>query len=113
MRGVVAWRAKWAASYASLPLPFSAALPRCPAPPSPQDSLYEEAALLRQRELELKSRLSGAPEAAPVVPVVEAQHIEQASGGSGAAWGSGVAWAGVRGVARRRGAVCMQLQAWA
>jgi ATP-dependent Clp protease ATP-binding subunit ClpC len=42
-----------------------------------QDSLFEEAALLRQRELDLKSRLSGVPEAAPVVPVVDAAHIEQ------------------------------------
>lgn len=52
-------------------------LPPLPPSPRPQDSLFEEAALLRQRELELKSRLSGAPEAAPVVPVVEAAHIEQ------------------------------------
>jgi ATP-dependent Clp protease ATP-binding subunit ClpC len=42
-----------------------------------QDGLFEEATLLRSRELELKARLSGAPELAPVVPVVEAQHIEQ------------------------------------
>lgn len=42
-----------------------------------QDGLFEEATLLRSRELELKARLSGAPEVAPVVPVVEAQHIEQ------------------------------------
>ena len=42
-----------------------------------QDLLFEEAALLRQREVELKARLSGVPEAAPVVPVVEAAHIEQ------------------------------------
>jgi hypothetical protein len=40
------------------------------------DALFEEAALLRQRELELKARLSGAPEVAPVVPVVMAEHIE-------------------------------------
>lgn len=61
----------------------------CPPLPlsPPQDSLFEEAALLRQRELELKTRLSGAPEAAPVVPVVEAAHIEQARGpGGGQVW---------------------------
>ena len=42
-----------------------------PACPGLQDFLYEEAALLRSRELELKAKLSGAPELAPVVPVVE------------------------------------------
>ncbi|KAL4441273.1 hypothetical protein ABPG77_011510 [Micractinium sp. CCAP 211/92] len=42
-----------------------------------QDLLFEEATLLRQRELELKARLSGMPETAPVVPVVMADHIEQ------------------------------------
>ena len=36
-----------------------------------QDFLFEEASLLRSRELELKARLSGAPELAPVLPVVE------------------------------------------
>jgi ATP-dependent Clp protease ATP-binding subunit ClpC len=41
------------------------------------DALFEEAALLRLRELELKARLSGEPEGAPVLPVVEACHVEQ------------------------------------
>ena len=47
-----------------------------PPPPLSQDFLYEEAALLRARELELKSKLSGAPDEAPVVPVVGREHIE-------------------------------------
>lgn len=42
-----------------------------------KDGLFEEATLLRHRELELKGRLSGAPEEAPVVPVVGVEHIEQ------------------------------------
>ena len=45
--------------------------------PALQDGLFEEATLLRQRELELKGRLSGPPEEAPVVPVVGVEHIEQ------------------------------------
>ena len=58
------------------PAPAHPHLLTLPPPPSPslhhplQDLLFEEATLLRQRELELKARLSGAPEAAPVVPVV-------------------------------------------
>ena len=46
-------------------------LPAAPCCPLPQDFLFEEASLLRSRELELKARLSGAPELAPVLPVVE------------------------------------------
>lgn len=46
-----------------------------------QENLYEEATLLRERELELKAKLSGLPEAAPVVPVVTVQHIEQVCAG--------------------------------
>lgn len=41
-----------------------------------RDLLFEEATLLRMRELELKSKLSGNPEDAPVVPVVSVSHIE-------------------------------------
>ncbi len=41
-----------------------------------RDFLYEEASLLRIRELELKTRLSGAPEDAAAVPVVSVEHIE-------------------------------------
>jgi ATP-dependent Clp protease ATP-binding subunit ClpC len=41
-----------------------------------REGLFEEAALLRARELELKARLAGAPgEAAAVVPVVTVAHI--------------------------------------
>jgi ATP-dependent Clp protease ATP-binding subunit ClpC len=41
-----------------------------------REGLFEEAALLRARELELKARLAGAPgEAATVVPVVTVAHI--------------------------------------
>lgn len=48
--------------------------------PRRQESLFEEASLLRDRELELKSKLSGHPEDAPVVPVVTVEHIEQVCG---------------------------------
>jgi ATP-dependent Clp protease ATP-binding subunit ClpC len=41
-----------------------------------KDALFEEAALLRARELELKAKLSGEPESAPVVPVVSELHIQ-------------------------------------
>ena len=40
-----------------------------------QDALFEEAALLRAREMDLKSKLSGIPEEAPVLPIVSAEHI--------------------------------------
>lgn len=42
-----------------------------------KELLFEEASLLRDRELELKSKLSGDPDTAPVVPVVTTEHIEQ------------------------------------
>lgn len=58
------------------PAPSLTTLLTTPLTHPPQDTLYEEAALLRARELELKDRLGGAPEAAPVVPVVQAAHIE-------------------------------------
>ena len=41
-----------------------------------KDCLYEEATLLRQRELDLKAVLSGEPEDAPALPVVSVKHIE-------------------------------------
>lgn len=41
-----------------------------------RDFLYEEATLLRIRELELKTKLSGAPEDAAAVPIVSVEHIE-------------------------------------
>lgn len=41
-----------------------------------RDFLYEEATLLRTRELELKSKLSGTPEDAAAVPIVSVAHIE-------------------------------------
>lgn len=41
-----------------------------------QESLFEEAHLLRDRELELKLKLSGAAAAAPVVPLVGVAEIE-------------------------------------
>ena len=41
-----------------------------------RDFLYEEATLLRTRELELKSKLSGSPEDAAAVPIVSVEHIE-------------------------------------
>ena len=41
-----------------------------------QEGLYEEAQLLREREMELKAKLSGAAAAAPVVPVVGTLEIE-------------------------------------
>ena len=43
---------------------------------SAQEGLYEEAQLLREREMELKAKLSGAAAAAPVVPVVGTLEIE-------------------------------------
>ncbi|GAB4819073.1 hypothetical protein N2152v2_006119 [Parachlorella kessleri] len=42
-----------------------------------QELLFEEASLLRSRELELKSKLSGLPGEGPVVPVVTVEHIEE------------------------------------
>ena len=41
-----------------------------------QEGLYEEAQLLRVREMDLKAKLSGAAAAAPVVPVVGTLEIE-------------------------------------
>lgn len=41
-----------------------------------RDALYEEATLLRAREMELKTRLSGMPEEGPVVPVVTVDHVK-------------------------------------
>jgi ATP-dependent Clp protease ATP-binding subunit ClpC len=41
-----------------------------------RDELWEEAALLRSRELDLRTKLSGDPDLAPVVPVVSVAHIE-------------------------------------
>ena len=41
-----------------------------------RDLLFEEATLLRARELELKTKLSGEPEDAVAVPVVTVAHIE-------------------------------------
>ena len=41
-----------------------------------QEGLYEEAQLLREREMDLKAKLSGAAAAAPVVPVVGTLEIE-------------------------------------
>lgn len=50
-------------------------------PPDPrhhfsQESLFEEAHLLRDRELDLKLKLSGVAAAAPVVPLVGVAEIE-------------------------------------
>ncbi len=45
-------------------------------PLSAQEGLYEEAQLLREREMDLKAKLSGAAAAAPVVPVVGTLEIE-------------------------------------
>ena len=41
-----------------------------------QEGFFEEAHLLRERELDLKVKLSGAAAAAPVVPVVGVAEIE-------------------------------------
>lgn len=41
-----------------------------------KDSLFEEAALLRSRELDLKNKISGPPDECAVVPIVDVEHIE-------------------------------------
>ena len=41
-----------------------------------KDSLFEEAALLRAREMDLKSKLSGSPDQAAILPVVSVDHIK-------------------------------------
>jgi ATP-dependent Clp protease ATP-binding subunit ClpC len=42
----------------------------------PQEGLFEEAALLRERELDMKARLGGPPDQAPPLPCVDVADVE-------------------------------------